>query len=621
MSIPHNTDVGAANKTPGFYVQIVNGGGNAADAAEPSTVLLMGEMLSSGSWAPGSVYSPTSERDVIDGAGGGVAGAASPTILLQYRAAMAQVGEGNVTVKCVPVLEASGGTAATFQIVVHVVTPSTLAATTNPTIAGTLRVQIDGVEVSVGYTTSDTNATIAAALRAELLKQKFLPCTVGALSTATIPLTFVHKAAYGEDLPVRAYYTAGSGVYLGVGSLTYANVASGAGSAKLVMGTQTASASIANSDSAATVAASMKAALLTDDYPLIGGAVVTATFPLLLREGRDVRRVAASVVTTTTTTAALTGGSATDGTGSASSFSYNGTPGAGLPTLTTALANVDNAGSFGEWTCPWNTAGSSSTGLTALATAIEAAGNGEANKNQHLTIGSIDVEATAAAIAAAVNPVLGSSLRYIIGFCPDAGQMAYELAARRAAMIAAWRTPATNSDAYFGGTPFQTRNGVPLNLPAQRIRPTRGTINAAINDGLEVWGVAGGLLGVVRGRNTSTASEEELWDPSYIRQQGYHRRDSKADAQATFKDPKFKADGILSQPGEISTASVEAWGIGLLDRWEKLGIFDGAEELKGAVKAEVDASNRDDVNLFLPSSPVIMTHRFLTVLGRSAPAL
>jgi hypothetical protein len=75
MSIPRNTDVGAANKTPGFYVQIVNGGGNAADAAEPSTVLLLGEMLASGSWAPGSVQSPTSEQDVIDGAGGGLGGA------------------------------------------------------------------------------------------------------------------------------------------------------------------------------------------------------------------------------------------------------------------------------------------------------------------------------------------------------------------------------------------------------------------------------------------------------------------------------------------------------------------------------------------------------------------
>jgi hypothetical protein len=48
---------------------------------------------------------------------------------------------------------------------------------------------------------------------------------------------------------------------------------------------------------------------------------------------------------------------------------------------------------------------------------------------------------------------------------------------------------------------------------------------------------------------------------------------------------------------------------------------DGAEQLKGAVKCEVDAEHRDRANLFLPSSPVIMTHQFLVVLGRSAPAL
>jgi phage tail sheath gpL-like len=188
-------------------------------------------------------------------------------------------------------------------------------------------------------------------------------------------------------------------------------------------------------------------------------------------------------------------------------------------------------------------------------------------------------------------------------------------------MIAAWVTPATNSDAYFGGTSFTTRGGVPLNLPAQRIRPTRSTANAAVVDALEPWTVARGKLGVLRGRNASTASEQQLWDPSYIRQQDYQRRDLKTDGAATFTNPKVKADGILNQPGEISTASVRGWAIGRMQVWEQRGVFDGAEQLKGAVVAEIDSQYADRINLFVPSSPVIMTHQFLVVLGRSAPAI
>ena len=93
------------------------------------------------------------------------------------------------------------------------------------------------------------------------------------------------------------------------------------------------------------------------------------------------------------------------------------------------------------------------------------------------------------------------------------------------------------------------------------------------------------------------------------------------DGAATFTTPKLKADGILNQPNEISTASVTGWAVGLMQKWEKLGLYDGAEQLKSAVKCEVDAQYRDRINLFIPSSPVVMTHQFLVVLGRSAPTI
>ncbi len=630
MAIPKNTDLTPANKTPGIYVQIQNGGAGAGDPNEQSTVLLLGEMLPGGAWAPNGVYDVTSEQDIIDGADGpwtdsGSVTTGCSTIRRQYRAVVAQVGEGNVRIKAAAVAPPSGGTAATYpSITVHVVSTSTLLAVTNPTTGGVLEFQVCGEVFSVPFTTSDTNATIAVLLRAELVKSKTLPLSTGAVSTATIPLTYNMKGALGEDCPFRANVTPGSGVYLGVGTITYTSSAAGGspGTATLTMGTQTASAAVASGGTDAVTAAAMKAALLTDDYPLIGLGIppASAVFPLAMRNGRDVRRVSANLTVVTTQTVTLQGGSATSGTPDATP-SYNGVPGAGLPTLTTLLANIDNAGSFGEWTAPWNTTGNSSTGLNALATQIELSANGVNCKNQHLTICSVASETTAAAIAPACSPALGSSQRYVIGHQPDAGQQGYELTARRAAMFAAWISPATNSDIGFGGTPFKTSGGVPLNLPSLRIRSTRATLNAAIVDGLEPWCTVGGSIGVLRGRSCSTATEEPLWDPSDIRQRDMIRRRLISSASTTFVNPKVKADGIVTQSGEITTASVEGWAVGEIHQYEREGFYDGAEEMKSGVAAEIDQANRSKINLVVPASTVVIVHQFGVVLAKSAPSL
>jgi hypothetical protein len=536
MPVPLNPNLTPANLRPGVYVSILLNASSSGDGLEPNTVLCLGELISGGTAAPDAVYDITSEQDAIDRF------VRASTVHRQVRAVISQAGEGNVRIKAVGVTPS--GVAATYRIVCTI-------PTTNPTAASAARIQVCGEEVTVGWSTTDTASTIATALKAQLDLLTNVPFTFG-VSSETITATYNVTGAVGEDAPIRCYQGTG-GVYFGPGAVVYATNATGAGSVKLACGTQTASATTANGDTPTVIATAMKAALAAGDYFVTGGTVAVGTLPLYYRDGRDVRRIAASVVTSTGTTATMTGGSATDGTGSASSFSYSGTQGTGLPTLTTALTNITNAGSFGEWTCPWPSAGSSSTGLSAIATQIEADANGEIQKNQHLTVCSVGTETVAAAIAAACSPALTTSTRYIIGFCPDGGQQGYELAARRAAEIAAWSTPATNSD----GLPFISRAGVPLNFPALAVRPSNGTIKASILDGLEAWLVEGGRLVVERGRNTSNADEQDLWDPSYIRQIGLYRREVRSEGNATFAGTFIKADGVVTQSNEIDIGAIE----------------------------------------------------------------
>lgn len=611
MAVPVNQDLTRSNKRPGVYVQLLLNSAGSGDDFEPNTLLLLGERdPSTATKAPDALFDLSSEQDASDWFG------PRSTVRRMYRAAVAQVGEGNIRVKAVGVAPAPGGVASIYQLVV-----STPASAGGATAAGQLRAQVCGDEVAISYASGDSASTIAQALYNQLILLQFCPCTFS-LNGATITIIYNVVGAVGEDLPLRFFINdkQDTGVYVGPGTITIASNAVGNGTLQVIMGSQTVSVALTNGNQPNTIAQALLSAFNGGDYfcDLLKSVVAggpPATLPLYYRSGRDIRRMSAKVITSTGTTVQLPGGLATDGTGSASSVSYagTGTPGSGGPSLTNALSNISAAGSFGEWVCPWT----DSSTLGAIATQIENDGNGEQQKNQHLTVCLIGTEAAGAGIPGATSPALSSSLRYVLGFCPDAGQQGYELAARRAAMIAAWLTPATNSD----GLPFKTTARIPMNLPAQAVRPTPGTIKAALLDGLEPWVVVAGRLQVERGRNASNASDDVLWDPSYIRQYGFYRRDLRTDGQATFGSTFIKADGRIDQPNQVTIASVTAWAIGKLSQWEKVGVYDGAVQLAPDVRVQINPGDRSRVDLVVPASPIIPLHQLGIVAARTAPAL
>src|SRR5262249_43683947 len=120
-----------------------------------------------------------------------------------------------------------------------------------------------------------------------------------------------------------------TGVWLGPGSLTFANAAVGAGAVVLVSGATTISIPLAGGESALGVAdkgvgvlggvlASGAPQNASADLPLTAGKNVGGVLPIYYAPSRNVRRPNCNISTSTGTTVLFTGGAATDGTGNLS---------------------------------------------------------------------------------------------------------------------------------------------------------------------------------------------------------------------------------------------------------------------------------------------------------------
>lgn len=596
------------------------------DAQEANTVLVWGEVLPGGSQPVNAPFKINSISDAINGAGG------KKSILARgVRALLSQPGvAGNIAIYGVGVNPPSSGTAATFSIVVNVLNPTTMATATNPAQAGGVTLTMGGTELaSVAYTTADTNATIASALLSQLQALEWCPFTFS-LNTATITATANVAGAALEDYPIRVSYTKpGTGVYLGPGSLTVTSAPGHAGTASVATGTLTAQATVVGNEADAYhVALLIESAINASDFPLIAATPTNAApsvMPLLYNPGRDVRRVSAFVTSVTTTTLTLTGGSATDGTGSASSITYNGTTGAGYPSVSTAVANVAGSGSFGEWVHPWV---NDATTTSALFSSVVTQGDGADGhqKGQHLMACNVGSESTAAAFLSTTSPPLSAAtsmvnegLRAVMLHCPDAAVPGFEIATR----VAGLRASVASSFYNYDGAIIAGNVDVPCPLPSKLAQAAYSpdTQNQAIRDGLTPIAVQGGQLTIVFGRNCISTTAPELWDWSWIDQADDHRLDLRSQAVLTFQGCALIADGTLPQSrNDVDTNAIKAFLRSMLRRWEAQGTYDGAKALADAVQAQINPSQRSRADLTYPESPKVPLHTLGVVAQRSAPS-
>lgn len=631
MGFPTNQNLPLSYVRPVVAVAIDTNAPAVANADEASRVLLWGEQLPAGI-APASSVSPLgSLNDAINNYG------KRSTVARMMRAALSQRNvSGAVSFFGVGVSPPSGGTAGTFQVQTYVV-DATGATAANPLAAGGATLYMGGTELaSVSWTTSDTATTIGAALATALNALEFAPFGTFSASTGNVTATCNIKGAVIEDYPIRVVYARpGTGVYFGPGSLTLLNNVTGAGSFKLLCGTTTITVATAGGETPTQAGDLIIAALggvtsagvatsAPNDYPITCGKNVSGVVPIYFTPAHDYRRLNVTVVTSTGVTAQLAGGSVTDGDGlaDAGSITYAGTPGAGYPTVSTAVTNVRASGSFGKHVAPWIDA----TTIGAIFGGIVSDGDGGPShqKGQTLTLGSVDTEANAAAFPGSTSPsmtamtaLVNEGMRGVIVHCPDAAQPGYELAAR-AASLRASSDPFTNYDSL----PLTGTADVPLLLPSQMAIGAYGPDqqNQAIKDGLTPLGVQDGQLEIIFGRNTAATTASELWDWSWIDQADNHRLDVRAQARAAFAGAALISPGTVPKSRkDVDPRAITSFLQRMLRRWEAQGTYDGADALASQCDAQINPSNRGRADAVYPESPKVPLHQIGIVAQRQSP--
>jgi phage tail sheath gpL-like len=592
----------SAQVLPGFwgFIDYNSQGG----AAGNRRCLLWGYIKSTAQRTPNVPFLPASQQDADDGAGRG------SDLARAYAAAVSQPESQGAEVWLMPITAPSGGVASVYKL--KVVIPNT-----NPSKAGTLQLWVDSQAVPpVGFTTADTAATIAASLKTALETMLDLPFGTISIGTDELTIPYVHKGTVGEDLPFRCNISpSGTGVFLSPGSAVFATSAVGAGSVKVTVGATSVSTTLSGGEASTAVATAVAASWNADTYPLTA-AVSSSTVTFYFANDRDVRRMTASVITSTGTTVNL-GSGVTDGTGSASSFSYNGTVGTTGPTLTSALSNLDSLDAFRSWAAPWL----DTTTLGTMATAIENADDGSitGQKDQLLTVCDYRSSAVAGAIAPAVSPNLTSTApHYAILHALDVPVQGMMVAARVAAARAAlWLdTPQKNWNG------FQIKGSAKVPILTAPVRPSP----SAQNTDLLTYALAAVVVGpsgnyeVVKGRTTSLATDRRLWAWSAEAQAAYHKTDL-----VQFLRDRFEGGSIVkySEPKAamvFDAASVKSAIQERMRFWEANGSYDGADALKDYVEVTVDLNNPSTFRAKYPESPVVDLDQIVFTGSFASPA-
>lgn len=588
MALAQNPDLSLGMKRPGVYVAVnLNApGGGVNNIAR--RLLVLAYKTSAGIAPPNKPFLCTSDSDAINGCG------MQSDARRGFARALTQIGAGAADIWICPLLEPSGGTASTYEI--------TLEGTA--TTPGVVDVSVDGQSIiSVGYSVGDAAADIAANVEVAINQLANAPVTAG-VSGAVITLTYVHKGAVGEDLPIRAQATSGSGITFSAGTLTFTGTATAAGSAEIVICGTTIVVPITDTMTAAAAATATAAAINAADYPIVAVANSTAV-DLQYAPGRDIRRITASLVTVTGLTVAL---------------SAAGTVGVGAPSLTTALTNLSALLGFGQWVHPFvgtqiipdvTTAGT-------LSQYIETQANGVNQQEENVHAAAAWPMSVLGSIPTGSSPALTASPRYAELWCQDAGIQAFELACKLAAARAANDYPPKNWDGYVLVGSAQW----PLILPAQSSRPDSGDINAAmVNYYLTPLRVdeANGVLVVESAKTTSSSTYLPLRDFATIDQIAYWRPSLAGRLAQRFGAVDAKQVGTPRTPNTITAQSVADEAYLLAEEWDAQDVYDGAANFKAGFQSQFNAQDPTRIDLVFPMSPVINVHQISALGSLVAP--
>lgn len=565
LAAPQNSDLPVNWLIPGIYIQLDLRGSAAGLGNVAKRILVIGHKTSTGIAALNTVYAVQGQgqANLMFGRGSDAA--------RMFAAAQSQIGGGAADIEVVAVPEPTGGTAAT-HLITFVGTASAADAVT---------VIICGYQTSVGIANLDTPQTIAANLAQAINAMPDIPVTAQAIG-ATVVLSYRHVGVVGNDLPVIVNFAGGSGVRASPGTFTFNGAGAGAGSAIVSIGSKTVQAAIASGNTGDNIAQALAAQFALDSYPCTAEATTGGVLTLFYAADRVVQRLSAAIFGTTgiTVTPAI------------------GTAGAGVPSLVQALSNLEGQAAFPCWITSYTDVGS----LGAIFNHIERQGDGRRQKDQMLFVCSTDTLARAGAIPVGTSPELTGSPRYVVGWCPDSPQQAYELGARMAARVCVEDFHPYNYD----GEPLKTDDVVPLLLPHQNSRPGQDDANAAIGTyyltPLTVDEQAGQLV-ILRDRTTSNSTDDRLWGWGTIRTLSFYRYDLNGFLRSRFAHKNLKLVGTPKTPNTVNVSSIIDAIYERMRQWDDADMFDGADSAKGQIRVSPNPLNTSRVDIFVPCRP------------------
>lgn len=587
-----NSDLSLGNQRPGVFVALNLAAPGGGIGQISKRMLIAAYKLASGTAPQDIPFQVFSQQDVLDGCGAGSDCARG------YASSLAEVGPGNIDIFVLPLVEPSGGSAATYKLTVG----GTTAAA-----PGSIDLSIDARPIlSVGFATGDAVATIAANVQAALQLISDVPVTVS-ITSATLTFTYIHKGDVGEDLPIRARVNGtATGITLSPGQVAFSgSTASGAGSIQLIVGNTTITAALAGSETPAQCATKLATAINSGPYPFTA-SVSSSTVTLLFAPGRDVRRYSCSIVTATGITVDASSG---------------GAAGSGQPTLTAAISNLQAMPGFAGWAVPFvgTQAIPDTTSLSTIATNVELRGNGAYQQDQSVHACAPWPASVLGGVATGTTPALTSSPRYVLLWEPDAATQGFEVACRMAAARVNNDYAAQNWDGY----QFHASLQAPLPLPAPASRVTGDQINLAMRSYyLSPVRVdeASNTLVLEKGTTTSNSSYLPLRDFSTIDQMAFWRQSLGQRLSEKFSDVSAKRFSAPRTPNTISVDSVSQEAYLLAREWDDADLYDGADTFKAGFTAAFNVSNPERIDLQFPMSPVLPVHQIGAIGNLVSPS-
>ena len=571
-----------ASREPGVSVTVYESGDVGLSLPNLKS-LIFGYMSTGGTGTPNQVVRGLSQ-DQVDLL-------FKPTSMISqaYAAARAAAPLGDVFL--MPLLEPSGGTA---QIIKAEITAAPLNGVlgTNSTAnaADTVYVRQRGRGVAVSFKAGDSFAAIATAIQTAWGLLEAPPSAISR-SSAELSFTSPHKGAYDNGgLEISFASKGASGVAAFCGTVTFSGTAgvADAGSYTLTMGAKSIQATIADTSTAAQSATALVNKFLTGSYPVIAAqpSSPSGVVTLFYTDGRAIRPTEFSGTLTgvTTQTAALA----------------KGTAGAGVPTLTDALANLaasDTA--YRAWSCFWL----STSEVSATAVSIEAETASDQGAKGQVAI-FCSTASLAAVIAADLNeataPKLSATSRYVPLWAQSAACAGWELAARLAAAVGAEEDAGRN----WNGFAFVGSDAAPLAGIHAADQPSRDDRNTAIGAGYPPVNMSDrtGNLTLIWGgtaRKIRSAADKKRAKLSDIITQDYLRADLAVTLEAAFQAKKLKI-GTPRSERTVTKDDVKTVTYRWLVRLDAVDLVDDPERVRDAIQVEPNVADPTRLDLNVP---------------------